>query len=81
MPIGCMRRERKKRLSVFHTMSPYFKRISPVSLSVFCLAPDLLFDCSCVFEYTKIWTVLRSNRLELIKIYCLLLFSRICGYH
>ena len=36
------------------------KRLSPVSLSVFALAPDLLFDCSQVFEYTKRRTVLKS---------------------
>ena len=31
-----------------------------VSLSVFSLAPDLLFDCSRVYEYAKIRTVLQS---------------------
>ena len=31
-----------------------------VSLSVFSLAPDLLFDCSRVYEYAKIGTVLQS---------------------
>ena len=35
------------------------KRLSPVLLSVFSLVPDLLFDCSRVLEYAKIWTVLQ----------------------
>ena len=35
--------------------------LSPVSLSVFSLVPDLLFDCSHVLEYAKIWTVLQSR--------------------
>ena len=30
-----------------------------VSLSVFSLAPDLLFDCSCELAYAKIRTVLQ----------------------
>ena len=34
------------------------ERLSTVSLSVFSLAPDLLFDCSSVVEYAKIRTVL-----------------------
>ena len=33
----------------------------PVSLSVFSLVPDLLFDCSRVLEYAKIRTVLQST--------------------
>ena len=37
------------------------ERLSPVSLSVFSLIPDLLFDCSRVLEYAKIRTVLQSN--------------------
>ena len=32
---------------------PYFQRLSPVSLYVFSLDPDLLFDCSPVLEYAK----------------------------
>ena len=40
-PVGPVRREKKKRLS-------------PLSLSVFSLVPDLLFDCSCVLERAKI---------------------------
>ena len=36
-------------------------RLSPVSLSVFGLVPDLLFDCSHVLEYAKIRTVLQSR--------------------
>jgi len=36
-------------------------RLSPVSLSVFSLVPDLLFDCSRVPEYAKIRTVLQSS--------------------
>ena len=34
------------------------RRLSSVSLSVFSLVPDLLFDCSHVLEYAKIMTVL-----------------------
>ena len=30
------------------------------SLTVFSLVPDLLFYCSRVLEYAKIWTVLQS---------------------
>ena len=37
------------------------KRLSPVSLSVFSLVPDLLFDCSRLLEYAKIRTVLQSK--------------------
>ena len=37
------------------------KRAS-LSLSVFSLIPDLLFDCSRVLEYAKIRTVLQSTR-------------------
>ena len=47
-PVGRVRREKKKRLS-------------PVSLSVFSLVPDLLFDCSRLLEYAKIRTVLQSK--------------------
>ena len=36
--------------------------VSPkVSLSVFSLVPDLLFDCSRVLEYAKTRTVLQSK--------------------
>ena len=34
---------------------------SPVSLSVFSLVPELLFDCLRVLEYAKIRTVLQSK--------------------
>ena len=34
--------------------------LSPVSLSVFSLVPDLLFDCSRVPEYAKVQTVMQS---------------------
>ena len=44
--------------NVCKTDSPYFYRLFPVSLSVFNLVPDLLFDCSRVLEYAKIRTVL-----------------------
>ena len=37
------------------------KRLSPVSLSVFSLVRDLLFDCSRVLEYAKVQTVLQST--------------------
>ena len=46
---GRVRQERKKK-----------KGLSPVSLSVFTLVPDLLFDCSKVLEYAKIRNVLQS---------------------
>ena len=35
--------------------------VSPVSLSVFSLVPDLLFDGSRVLEYAKMRTVLQSK--------------------
>ena len=38
-----------------------YQLLSPVSLSVFSLIPDLLFDCSRVLEYAKIRTVLQST--------------------
>ena len=38
-----------------------FHDSSPVSLSVFSLVPDLLFDCSRLLEYAKIRTVLQST--------------------
>ena len=44
--------------NVCKTDSPYFYRLFLVSLSVFSLVPDLLFDCSRVLEYAKIRTVL-----------------------
>ena len=37
------------------------KSLSPVSLSVFILVPDLLFDCSRLLEYAKIRTFLQSS--------------------
>ena len=46
---------------VIRTNITYAKRLSPVSLSVFSIIPDLLFDCSRVLEYAKIRTVLQSN--------------------
>ena len=50
-PVGRVRREEKNFLS-------------PVSLSVFSLVPDLLFDCSRLLEYAKIRTVLQSSLYE-----------------
>ena len=47
-PVGRVKREKKNCLS-------------PVSLSVFSLVPDLLFDCSRLLEYAKIRTVLQST--------------------
>ena len=38
-----------------------FLRLSPVSLSVFRLVSDLLFDCSRLLKYAKIQTVLQSR--------------------
>ena len=43
------------------TVGFFLKSLSPVSLSVFSLVPDLLFDCSRVLEYAKIRTVLQST--------------------
>ena len=40
------------------------RRLSPASLPVFSLVPDLLFDCSRVYEYAKIRTVLQSSTIE-----------------
>ena len=48
--------KRAKRASLTR---PYFQRLSPVSLSVFSLVPDLLFDCSRVLEYAKMRIVLQ----------------------
>ena len=42
------------------------ERLSPVSLSVFSLIPDLLFDCSRVLEYAKIQTVLQSMLVDVL---------------
>ena len=47
-PVWHVRREKKK------------PRLSPVSLSVFGLVQDLLFDCLRVLEYAKIRTVLQT---------------------
>ena len=42
--------------------------VSPQSLSVFSLVPDLLFDCSRLLEYAKIRTVLQSiNAMNLLQ--------------
>ena len=46
------------------------KRLSPVSLSVFSLIPDLLFDCSRVLEYAKIRPVLQSSQNYFLLITC-----------
>ena len=40
-----------------------FLESPPLSLSVFSLVPDLLFDCSRVLEYAKTRTVLQSRLL------------------
>ena len=45
----------KRGVRVLRARSP-----GAVSLSVFSLVPDLLFDCSRVLEYAKIRTVLQS---------------------
>ena len=50
-PIGRVRWEKKT----------YFRVSAQVSLSVFSLVPDLLFDYSRVLEYAKIRTVLQSK--------------------
>ena len=43
------------------------QRLSPVSLSVFSLVSDLLFDCSRLLEHAKIRTVLHSKMLQTAK--------------
>ena len=58
--IGKAWRKSLTRAKLASLTRPYFKRLSPVSLSVFSLVPDLLFDCSRVLEYAKIRTVLQS---------------------
>ena len=45
-------------ISTVSTVGFFF--LSPVSLSVFSLVPDLFFDFSRVLEYAKILTVLHS---------------------
>ena len=46
---------------------PYvFQRLSPVSLSVFSLAQDLLFDCSHALEYAKVRTVVQLKETAMI---------------
>ena len=42
-------------------ISPYFKRLSPFSLSLFSFVQDLLFDCSRVLQYAKIRAVLQCT--------------------
>ena len=42
------------------------KEKKPVSLSVFSLVPDLLFDCPRVLEYEKIRSVLQSKVIPLV---------------
>ena len=57
----------KRGVRVLHARSarashaPSHWRLSPVSLSVFSLVPDLSFDCSRILEYVKIRTVLQST--------------------
>ena len=46
-----------------------FYRLSLVSLSVFSLVSDRLFDRWRVPEYAKIWTVLQSNQLSSAQIW------------
>ena len=53
------------------------KSLSPVSLSVFRLVPDLLFDCSRLLEYAKIRTVLQSNLRSLFSLFGLAIDSGI----
>ena len=47
---------------------PIFLRLSPVSLSVFSLIPDLLFDCSRVLFFFYIYLICLSRVLEYAKI-------------
>ena len=67
------RPEKKNRLSVFHIFFPYFQRLSPVSLSVFSLVPDLLFDFRAYLNTQKYGlfcslTVLPSSLTQKIQI-------------
>ena len=53
---------RAKRASLTRLLGVWGERKNPpVSLSVFSLAPDLLFDCSSWLEYAKVRTVLQST--------------------
>ena len=51
----------KRGLRVLSAKRAREKRLSPVSLSVFNLVPDLSFDCSRVLEYAKVRAVLQSR--------------------
>ena len=58
--IGFINRLQNSRFFFSTSVKKSVKRgVSPVSLSVFSLVPDLLFDCSRVLEYAKIRTVLQ----------------------
>ena len=63
----CKRLKRAKRASLTRPTGLLGERkklaLAPVSLFVFSLVPDLLFDCSRVLEYGKIRTVLQYIKL------------------
>ena len=53
------------------------RHLSSVSLSVFSLVPDLLFDYSRVLEYAKIRTVLQSSTdLKVGRFFYCILFNK-----
>ena len=54
-------RARSARASHARARGKTLNRLSPVSLSVFSLVPDLLFDSSRELEYPKIRSVLQSS--------------------
>ena len=49
-----------KTVGFFLKISKEIGKVWRKSLTVFSLVPDLLFYCSRVLEYAKIWTVLQS---------------------
>ena len=60
-PEGKSRLQNSRFLFFSKSVKKSVKRAVRVSLSVFSLVPDLLFDYSRVLEYAKIWTVLQSK--------------------
>ena len=62
LPVAVRSGYNSNEYNVCKTDSPFFQSLSSVSLSVFSLGSDSLFDCSRVLEYPKIRTVLQSNR-------------------
>ena len=57
----CRYKESYGRVRQEKKIKVFLARLSPVSLSVFSLVPDLFSDCSRVLEYAKIRTVLQQS--------------------